>query len=193
MAGNIRAFSQQLNAATMLNMQSVQNSEKIPLSDTVPAGSRKMCRAGISNYGDFLCLFITGVFDTLNKVKVAQVDHVVDDGVNYLRGQLSDSIGQRKLFTDYIPFTLWVTPGRRKSSVAENNLLDVAGVANQASPGNQLFYPEEFEYIWASNAEIIVDVFNDSAVDLTFDLCFHGIRILSETAVAGVSQIRQAM
>jgi hypothetical protein len=190
MAGNIRAFAQQLNANSLLHTQSYQNSEKIPLMDSVPAGQRKLCRAGVSNYGDFLCLFITGTFETLKSVTYEEVDYVVDDGIDYLRGQLRDSTGQRALFTDFIPLTLWVSPGRRRSSLAANNLLDVANVGNQASPGNTLFYPQEFEYIWAANAEILLDVYNDSNTEIHFELCFHGIRLLSDTAVSGVARLR---
>lgn len=182
-----------LDSGRLLNTQSVQNSEKIPMSGTVPANDKYQARVSISNYGDFLCMFITGSFETLYKVTVQQVDHIVDIGIDYMRGILGDSIGQRKLFTDYVPFSLWLTPGRRRSPDAENNLLDVANVANECPGSSFLFYPMEFEYVWAANAEIILDVYNDSNVEQDFDICFHGVRIASAQAVSGASSIRQSL
>jgi len=202
MAGNIRAFAQQLNSNALLKTQSVQHSEKILLADSVPAGQRKLCRASVSNYGDFLCLFITGTFETLANKTISEVTYLVDTGVDYLRGQLSDSIGQRKLFNDFIPFSLWLTPGRRRSPIAANNIAPV--LTDQAAIcgfSNTLFYPQEFEYIFASNSEILIDVYNDSPAGLTgeytgaelhFEICFHGIRILSDTAVSGVREMRRS-
>lgn len=192
----IRVLAKVLNSDTMLRMQSVQNSEKIPLSGTAPAGGIATARSAISNYGDFLCLFITGTFETLKKVTVEAADYIIDDGVDYLRGQLADSIGQRKLFTDYIPFSLWVTPGRRRSSNVNvvNTYRDDATTGANASPAsNFLFYPHEFEYIFAATGEIQLSVYNDSNVDLNFDLCFHGVRIISDKAVSNASAIRASL
>jgi hypothetical protein len=192
MAGNIRAFAQQLNSNALLQTQSVQHSEKVIMQDSVPASTRKLCRASVSNYGDFLCLFMLGTFETLYKVTVAQVDYIVDDGVDRLRGQMADSIGQRKLFSDFIPFSLFLSSGRRRSATAVNNLADVALVADKCGQGNPLFYPQEFEYLFASNSEILLDVYNDSNVELHFEIVFCGIRILSDTAVSGVREMRRA-
>lgn len=189
MAGLIRAFASKLNADSMLQTQSVQHSEKILMQDSVEAGTRKLCRASVSNYGDFLCLFILGTFETLKTVTVEEVDYIVDNGVDYLRGQLADSIGQKKLFSDFIPFSLFLSPGRRRSVNAVNNLDDdIAAIAGQS---NNLFYPQEFEYIFAANSEILLDVYNDSNTDLSFEIVFSGIRILSETAVSGVREMRR--
>ena len=198
MSGMIRTFASQLNANSLLKTQSVQQSEKIVLSDSVDAGQRKLCRASVSNYGDFLCMFITGSFETC-VLKTAS-SQIIDNGVDYLKGQLSDSIGQRKLFNDYIPFSLWLSPGRRRSPLAANNLYLTGQSA--ADPSNTLFYPQEFEYIFASNSEILLDVYNDSnsitgidkayqGAPLAFEIVFHGIRILSETAVSGVREMRK--
>jgi hypothetical protein len=203
MSGNIRAFAQQLNSNALLRTQSVQHSEKIILSDSVDAGQRKLCRASVSNYGDFLCLFITGSFETCVSIQPQEAPPVlVDNGVDYLRGQLSDSIGQRKLFNDFIPFSLWLSPGRRRSPNAVNNLPLFPYLTDQtaiASPSNNLFYPQEFEYIFAANSEILLDVYNDTntvampytGATLHFEIVFHGIRILSDTAVSGVREMRR--
>jgi hypothetical protein len=192
MSGLIRAFAQKLNADAMLQTQSVQHSEKILLQDSVDPGTRKLCRASVSNYGDFLCLFMLGSFETLYEITYQATPYIIDTGIDYLRGQLADSVGQRKLFSDFIPFSLFLSPGRRRSVFAANNLLDIANVANQASPGYPLFYPQEFEYIWAANSEILLDVYNDSNVELHFEIVFSGIRVLSGTAVSGVTEMRRA-
>lgn len=200
MGGSIRAFASQLNSNALLRTQSVQHSEKIIMSDSVDAGQRKLCRASVSNYGDFLCLFITGTFETLLTKTISAVDYLVDNGVDYLRGQLSDSIGQRKLFSDFIPFSLWLSPGRRRSPLATNNLTPLlTSQADACAPSNTLFFPQEFEYIFAANSEILLDVYNDtntalspySGATLHFEICFHGIRILSDTAVSGVREMRR--
>jgi hypothetical protein len=195
MGGMIRTFASQLNSNALLKTQSVQHSEKIVLQDSVLPGARKLCRASVSNYGDFLCLFITGTFETLVKIG----GNFMDTGVDFMRGQLSDSIGQRKLFNDFIPFSLWLSPGRRRTSVATNNLNTLTAQYAASGQSNTLFYPQEFEYIFASNSEILLDVYNDSpgltpgatGAEIHFEITFHGIRILSDTAVQGVREMRR--
>jgi hypothetical protein len=190
-AGNIRAFAARLNSDALLNTQSVQHSEKVVMQDSVPAASRKLCRSSVSNYGDFLCLYMFGTFETLH-TEGGEVTAVVDTGIDYLRGQLSDSIGQRKLFNDFIPFSLFLSPGRRRSTRAANYLQTLSDpVAAIAGDGNPLFYPQEFEYLFAANSEILLDVYNDSNIDLSFEIVFSGIRILSASAVDGVREMRR--
>lgn len=175
MAGVIKVLSKQIDIAASFRLQNTQYSEKLLMSDTVPAGTEKPGKTAVSTLGNFLCQFITGHFQTLSKVNTS---HVIDDGVSHLRGQLIDGTGQRKLFSDYIPFDLFCSPGRTKALAAENNLTAYSTFANQADPANQLFYPMEFEYLFAVNTDILMYVKNDSDVDLSYDLVFHGVRIL---------------
>jgi len=173
---SVRVFNNILNASNLLKLQNSQYSEKILLEDTVPAGQSKLGKTAISNLGHFLCLHITGMFSTLRDTGE---EGVIDDpGVNYLRGQLTDGNGQKKLFNDYIPFPLWMSPGRVKSASATD---PTAG-----DPSNNLFYPQEFEYLFAANSDILLDVKNDGNYDQTYSICFHGIRILAKASVQGL-------
>jgi len=191
----LHALLKRINSQELLNISKYQYTEKVLLSDVVPAGQSKLGKTNISSLGDFLCQYITGDYQT------AKLDtgsgHYVDDGINHLRGQLADGNGQRKLFNDYVPFDLFLSPGRQKFTSATingaapqnitNNLVDDAGVATLAAPSQSLFYPLEFEYLFPANADILLDVKNDSSVDLAYNICFHGIIILSSTSVYGIN------
>lgn len=167
-------FNQVLNAQKMLALQNVQYSEKILLEDSVPAGQSKLGKTAISNLGHFYCQYITGHFETLALDEAT----VVDTGVNYLRGQLVDGAGQKKLFNDYIPLDLILSPGRVKSANATD---PTAG-----DPSHSLFYPLQFEYLFAANSDILFDVKNDSDKVLSYSIVFHGIRVLAKASVKGI-------
>lgn len=178
----IRVFASALNADTLLRIQSAQYSDKIYLTDTVPAGQSKLGKAAVSNLGHFLCQYLTGHFSTL---KLDGVAGIIDDGVSHLRGQLTDGNGQKKLFSDYIPLDLLLSPGRTRDGAA-GNAYQPDGTVITASAGNPLFYPLELEYLFAANGEILFDVKNDSDTDISYGIVFHGIRILSRAAVTGL-------
>jgi hypothetical protein len=89
------------------------------------------------------------------------------------------------LFSDYIPFDLFLSPGRARSVNAVNNTgasVNI-GVANR---GESLFYPIELEYCFAANSSIQLDVKNASGTPLTYYIMFHGIRILASQSVSGI-------
>ena len=206
----IRAFSKGLDAAALKKTQSAQHSEKLIISDTCPANTSKQSAAAVSNYGDFLCLQITGSFETLVDLDPQGTSTIIDSGIDYLKGRLIDGVGQRKLFTDYIPFHLWLTPGRRRSAnqlVLNTYVGDpgtqqtfdstgvvvipaVAPVYNESKGSHGLFYPEEFEYIFSNSSQIIVEVVNSSNVALSYDIVFHGIRILNSGSVSNLPSRR---
>jgi hypothetical protein len=173
----IRVFNKLLSGNTMFPIQQKQYKESIPLEDTIPAGESKLCKKNISTLGHFLCLSITGTFDTLASVTVEDTARIVDDGICHLRGKLYDGNGQKLLFSDYVPLDLFCSPGRRRSALAENNLVDVTGYADRADQTTGLFYPFDLEYLFSSNTDILFDVKNDSNTDLSFALLFSGIRI----------------
>ena len=197
----IRVFSKGLDAAGLKRIQSAQHTEKIIISDTCGANTTKQSAASVSNYGDFLCLFITGSFETLMAFTESDgvltpdpAGEIIDTGVDYLKGQLVDGVGQRKLFTDFIPYHLWLTPGRRRSPNPDvlNSFADFTfgSAVLPASPeSNSLFYPLEFEYIFSNSSQIIVNVQNSSNVELSYDIVFHGIRILNRQAVTGIPNV----
>jgi len=177
----IRVFSKGLNASAMLALQSSQYSERLLMADTVTAGQSKLGKTTVSNLGHFLCLMITGSFETL----LLGGSGTIDDGINHLRGQLIDSTGNRKLFSDYVPLSLWLSPGRRRSPTAAN-AFQPDGAIITSPAANPLFYPLEFEYLFAANSDIQLDVKNDSTAACKYEIVFHGIRILSGAAVSGL-------
>lgn len=172
----LKMLNKLINPAELFANQNVQYEEKIPLNDTLTAGQEKLCKTSISNIGHFLCVDITGNYETLVSKTVGAVTKIVDDGICHLRGRLVDGAGQRQMFLDYVPFDLFLTGGRRRSALAENNLLDVATFANKADAAPQLFYPVGMEYLFTVNSDIQMYVKNDSNTTISFSLCFHGWR-----------------
>lgn len=186
----IQVLSQKLAAQSRFQLQGEQYSEKMPLSDTIPAGTTKLCKTNVSNLGHFLCLRITGHFETLGKYNATTgvldaAGSIVDDGICHLRATIQDGAGQRIMFSDYTPLDLFLSPGRARSADATNNLVVKTNIgAAQNAP--DLFYPDEFEYLFTANSDILMSIKNDSNVDLDVDILFHGVRILSRRTVAGV-------
>lgn len=160
----LNIFNKEIDPSKILQMQNKQYSEKLLLSDTVPANSSKLGSVNVSSLGGFLCLYITGHFTTVETIEAT----VTDTGLSYLSGKLVDGSNQRQLFNDYIPLDLFLSPGRVKS---ENS----AGVVTDTA-SNSLFYPQVFQYLFAVNSQILFDVKNDSGYANTYDLVFHGVR-----------------
>lgn len=179
----IRVFSK-IQAQTLFASQKTQYTEVLRLSGTVAANAGQLSRVAVSNLGHFLVTKITGSFTTLTDVAAT----ILDDGVDHLRAQLIDGAGQRKLFNDFIPLSLFLSPGRRRDNAAANAFAP-AGLVPESPAGNSLFYPVEFEYLFSANSEILLDLRNDSPAANRFDIAFHGIRILSGVSVAGVKGV----
>jgi hypothetical protein len=174
----IRTLSKRVDVKGTFILQNAQYSEKLLLSDTVPAASERLGKVAVSSLGNFLCQFITGRFQTLSLVNT---NHVIDDGVSHLRGKLIDGTGNRQLFNDYIPLDLIFSPGRTKTKAADNNLTAYGAspvYADRADAANSLFYPIEFEYLFAVNTDVLFAVKNDSDTAISYDLVFHGVRIM---------------
>lgn len=182
----IRVFNG-LSAQKLFQSQRSQYSETLVLSGVVPANAGILTRTAVSNLGHFLCLKITGSFSTL-RIDPLAPPAIIDDGIDHLRGQLIDGAGQRKLYNDFIPLSLLLSPGRRRDGTAANAWAPTATAA-VAVPSGSLFYPAEFEYLFSANSEILLDVRNDSDAVNRFDIAFHGIRILSGVSVAGVKGV----
>ncbi|MDD5061209.1 MAG: hypothetical protein PHS93_08490 [Candidatus Omnitrophica bacterium] len=160
-------FNAVLNSESLFNLQSHQRQEFILLTDQVPANAAQTGQAFVSADGDFLCQRITGSFETL---VLGAGPAIIDDGVNRLSGQLIDGSGGRALFNQRIPLDIFLSPGRRKSALSTTVLVD--------PPGNTLFYPTDFQYIFRANNLILFDVFNASDTPQTYEICFHGVRIV---------------
>ncbi len=183
---SIRVFASRLSAAKMFALQKSQYSEKLLMTDAVPAGGTVLARTAVSNLGHFLCLYMTGHFSTLRLD--APAGQIIDDAVSHLRGQLIDGAGQRKLFDNRIPLDMFLSPGRERDNTAVNAVTPdiVAPLADTAPPPFPLFYPQEFEYLYSMNSDILMDIANDSDTPIDFEICFHGIRILSSETTQGV-------
>lgn len=160
----VKPFSQRINPDSVFDIQNHQYTEKLLLADTVPANSTKLGKVNIANLGHFFCQFVTGSFTTIG------TGAGVDSGISYLSGQMIDGAGQRKLFNDRIPLDLFLSPGRRKSTLA--------GAADYG-----LFFPIEFEYLFTKNSDILFDVVNTSDQPNSYEIVFHGIRIVSDMVV----------
>jgi len=156
-----------LDVRTIFDLQKKQYSEKILLTDTVPAGTSRMGKVSITNLGDFLCTRITGSFTTLKDVGAGVIN---DDGVCHLRGKMVDQSTNRPLTSDYVPFDLLLTPGRVKSSLSATVLTD--------AEANGIFWPDDFVYLFSKNSDVSIDVKNDGNTAQIYNVVFHGVRIV---------------
>lgn len=186
----IQVLSSMLSAGKRFQVQNKQYSEKIIVSGTATAGQATLLRTNISNIGHFCCFRITGRFETLSKYNTttgapSSSGTICDDGICHLRGLLKDSTGTRIMFNDYVPLDLILSPGRCRSASAANVMVAATNIAAAPAAPN-LFYPDEFEYLFKANSEIQIDVKNDGYADCAVDILFHGVRILSSSTVAGV-------
>jgi len=129
-------------------------------SGTVPgtgAGGSITIPVAISADAHFRCMSFTGSFTTLGAGGA-------DDGVNHLSCRLEDTGRSLRLFDDFIPLSLFMSPGRSRA----------AGIAGDAS--NQLFFPIDFDYTFLANSTIELNLQNDSVTANTFQWCFHGTK-----------------
>ncbi len=167
--GKRNLYSQVVQPAEAFEIQNAQDRDILYMQGTIPAGSGGTdITINVSQLGHFLCQYITGTFETITLVAAV----ITDTGVNYLFGQLRD--GTRPLFSDRIPFDLFLTPGRRKSPLTVAPALDPVG--------NTLFYPMELEHIFAVNTNITMNVANTSLTPVSFEIAFHGKRIYTGSA-----------
>lgn len=191
-----RVFNKAFDVSQMLALQVVQYSERLLLSGVIPANTEIVCKTTVSNLGHFFCMFLTGKYTTLAEITDPTLGKkVVDTGIQYLRALLTDGAGQKRLFNDYIPLDLWLSPGRAKANCdnAYQDILDTSAVpprevALAAMPGQTLFYPIEFEYVFPANTDILLNVKNSSNHENSFEIMLHGVRILASASVKGVTR-----
>ncbi|MDD5688614.1 MAG: hypothetical protein PHE88_12370 [Elusimicrobia bacterium] len=164
-----KLYSQVVQPEEAFEIQNAQDRDILYMQGTIPAlsGGTDVI-INVSQVGHFFCEFITGTFETIDLVAAV----ITDTGVNHLFGQLRD--GTRPLFSDRIPFDLFLTPGRRKSNLTVAPALDPVG--------NTLFYPMPLQHIFAVNANITMNVASTSNTPVTFEIAFHGKRIFSGAA-----------
>jgi len=159
-----------INGNDLLNVQKFQYTERLFMSQIVPAGQHAMGKVAVSNLGHFALEWMTGHFTSVWKVE--QTD--TDTGVVPIRAKMMDGSNQRTLFNDFVPVDLFLSPGRTRSIIALLN----------AEPSGNLFVPTEFLYVFPANSEIQMEFINDSDSDNKVEICFHGIRIKAEAALS---------
>lgn len=158
-----------LNANDLIALQDRIYSQKLTLTDTVPAKSSKKGVVNVSTYGHFLMEKMTGTYETLYLSSAPSTYR--DDGKCYLFGKLIDNSTNRELFDNYTPFSLFLTPGRM---VSLGSNLDPAQTITYPTG---LFFPDEFIYLFPVNTDIALDVRNESTADLKYWITFHGYRL----------------
>lgn len=134
----------------------------IPAQITVPANAGGPdLTIDIKRDAHFECFFITGSFTTLNAAGA-------DDGTNHISLRISDGSNDLKLMDNFVPASLFLSPGRVLS----------AGVAG--NPSNQLFYPFPFYHIFPANGAIIVESQNNGATANVINLLFWGRKLRAQ-------------
>ena len=153
-----------INLDQILAIQKRQFSDKVYLAGLIPANSSLLIKAHITG-GHFLSEKLTGQYETLSR----PLGDIIDDGICHLRGLLKDEGMNRQLYSDYIPLSLLLTPGRMKSLKSSTVTTDFVG--------SQVFWPDNFKYLFTDNTDISMDIKNDSNIDVKVEMCFHGTRI----------------
>jgi hypothetical protein len=166
----------EIDAGKIIELQRVQYETRLQIKGWIGPQTTQQLKVSIGNLGHFICYWMTGSFTTLQIG--TPPNSLIDRGINYLRAKMIDGTGQRELFEDYIPVDLWLSPGRVlpvPSLIPPPYTLPIP--AGLGAPSNNLFVPIEFNYLFQSNSEIILDTKNDSDGPNYLDVCFHGMRV----------------
>ena len=163
----LKVMTNQIDVTRVFDLQRRQRMECLPMSGDVPASGALLAKTTVSNQGHFYCLFLTGSYTTIYGPGAV----ATDDGVNHLRGKLLEN--NTPIFNDFIPFDLWVTPGRRKSA------LDLTGAGS-----NNLYVLMPIEHLFPANSDILLDCRTDATYQNSFSLAFWGIRVNAAAAVS---------
>ena len=167
--GDAFAYAQKVMSSAVsmaIESQNFQYQQKLPLADTLLPGATQIASLQIGPMGPFCVKQITGSFDTL----IPDPDNLgefIDDGVCRLFIKLSDDGRARQFMNDFVPLSLFLTPGN-------NNL-------TTAQPSQPLFDPIAFEYVFGRNSKINAQVLNTGSAPVSYSLLFHGIRIIDQT------------
>lgn len=157
--------------AKALQAQSLEYRQLLYVADTVAAGATQLKAVQITPLGPFKVEKLTGSYETLEN-DPGNVGQFIDTGVCHLSAKLSDQQRARTFMNDFIPLSLMLSPGRVRSSLANNNL-------TTAAPSNSLFFPMPWEYVFGSNSQIQVEVKNSSNAACSYDIAFWGYRFVS--------------
>lgn len=145
-----------------LGMRNLEWLYAIPAQITVPANAGGPdTTIDIKRDAHFECFFITGSFTTLNAAGA-------DDGANHVSIRISDGSNDLKLMDNFIPASLFLSPGR------------VLAPGTAGNPSNQLFYPFPFYHIFPANGGIVIETQNGGATDNVLNLLFWGRKLRAQ-------------
>lgn len=173
-----------LNNTQLRESKIGQHREGILLSGEIAAGQSDTAKVEVGTAGTIVVMRMSGQFTTLD------IDtgsgHVIDDGICHLRGQLIDTDGNLQLFNDFIPLSLFLSPGRTRAKsalvagvdTACSNYLTADGViADAAAPSAFLYEPQEFTHPFTVNSYVRIDVKNDAGCSNKFWIYLDCIRV----------------
>jgi hypothetical protein len=175
-----------LNTAQLRANKRDQHREGILLQGEVNEGTSDSFKVEVGTAGTIVTLRMAAYYTTLDYVS----GHVIDDGICHLRGQLIDTDQNLQLFNDFIPFSLFSSPGRIKAKSAlvagvptacANYLVDDGVIALAAAPGANLYQPNEFTHPFTVNSYIRMDVKNDAACSNRFAVYFDVVRVTKKS------------
>ncbi len=129
-----------------------------PIGIDIAANARNQTSLQISSDGDFWCQYIVGQYTTLTAA-------ATDGGANGISIKLSDNGWNVPLFNSLVPVSLFLSPGRTRSS----------GVAGD--PTHQLFFPIEFDHVFLAKSNIEIEYASSLNYENRLDLCFMGRKI----------------
>jgi len=161
-----------LSNESLRSAKTGQHREGILLQGTIAAGSSDTIKVEVGTAGTIVTMRMAGTFSTLDLIGGA----IVDDGICHLRGQLIDTDKNLQLFNDFVPLSLFLSPGRRKDKLAVN-YLTAGGGADAAAAAANLYEPQEFTHPFTVNSYIRLDVKNDAGTPNSFEIYFDVIRV----------------
>ena len=161
-----------------------QHREGILLQGEITAGGSSTVKVEVGTAGTIVTMRMSGQFSTLDYDGA----NVFDDGINHLRGQLIDTDKNLALFNDFVPLSLFLSPGRVKSkgslvagvfTPCVNYVKPFVGppAYDAAAASANLYEAQEFTHPFTVNSYIRLDMKNDAACSNQFSIYFDVIRV----------------
>lgn len=144
-----------------INEMSYQRMQWITFHKTVPANTNGSDVVQVSDDGHFKSYYLGGMYSTL-------AGQTTDGGACQISVKIVDNGRRWDILDNLTPMSLFCSPGRQRSS----------GVAGD--PGNPLFYPIEFPYIFLAGTTIRVEYANAAAYANDLWLIWYGDKIFKD-------------
>jgi len=155
------AFNQEVS--NRLALRELEWLYAIPAHIVIPAESGADDTLDIKSDAHFECYFVTGSYTTLD-----DDEGVFDSGVCEVSMRITDGSNDLKLFNNFIPANLFLSPGRRLAN------------GTSGDPASSLFYPFPFYHIFPANGGIVIETQNAAAAENTLDLLFWGKKLRAQ-------------